>query len=163
MVQLCYKPSQSSLSLSRYPYSSFLFTLSSSWTSNITLINCVSPSFSSPMRPPLLPSPSPSLSLPLLPPSSSLLLFLSLICSESVIYTATAHAERSRTEQSSEGSLTCQSGHHLRNTTKLFSLLLYPCLHNPVSVSSSHHNFALALCTKFLIVQGQQLKLRMKH
>lgn len=55
-------------------------------------------------------------------------LSLSLICSERVIYTATTHTEQSRAEQSGEGSLTCQNGHHLRNTTKLFSPLcfIYP-------------------------------------
>ena len=52
----------------------------------------------------------------------------SLICSERVIYTATTHAEWSRAEQSSEGSLTCQNGHHLKNATKLF---FSPSLHLP--------------------------------
>lgn len=146
MVQLFCNP------LNLHPLSPFLF--SPFQTSIITLINCFS------FRPIL------SLSLPLCYPSamslyssstssspSCLLLHLflccyclhhalsfsfSLICSERVIYTATTHAEWRGAEQSSESSLTCQNGHHLRNTTKNSSSTC-----STLSTNTSFYGFAI--------------------
>lgn len=111
----------------------FLFTFSSSWTSNITLINRVSSPFlfSHHLCPP---PPTTTLSSPVSISSSNViasiilsLSLFSLICSERVIYTATTHAEWSGAEQSSEGSLTRQNpppkkntGITFRNATKCF-------------------------------------------
>lgn len=94
-----------SLSLSLSPYSSFLYAAFSSWSSNITLINCVSLFFSFSHHPQLwfphcVPHSSPvslTISFPFSAVIASLFLSISLspslICSESVIYTATTHAE----------------------------------------------------------------------
>lgn len=111
-------------------HSFFAFFCSS--ISNITMINCFSVIPCPFFIPPLHPS---TIILPFFPFSlccyclpHHLAFPFSLICSERVIYTATTHTEQSSAEQSGEGSLTCQNGHHLRNTTKLFSPLcfIYP-------------------------------------
>lgn len=158
MVQLSYKPSPSLFSHSLSHHSSFLFhslvLLKIQYHSDQLSVHSSFLSLYGALRPPCVPRSSHvTLAIASSAVIASLIHFfslsLSLICSESVIYTATSHAEWSRAEQSSEGSLTFQSGHHLRNTTKLFSLSLYPCLHR--SVSSSHENVAVhtVLCTKY--------------
>lgn len=135
-----------------------LFSLSPSCssTSNITLINSVSPSLSYPLYLPLcspcvLHSSSISLTIPLSAVVASLphpLPFsLSVICSESVIYTATTHAEWSRAEQSRTERwrefdlLKWASPQKKQNSSLLYSI----CPYTTASSSSSHHHFAV-LC-----------------